>query len=157
LNISSLDSFITYGRTLALSHPWLMAIIGGALIGCSSSLMLIFNGRITGLSGIMARSLTENFRRQTWRWAFLTGLLLGGLLLRLLLPIAFGESPPYAKSTFVLAGLLVGFGTRLGGGCTSGHGVCGMSRLSVRSIAATLTFVIIGMLAASLLRSSGVL
>jgi uncharacterized membrane protein YedE/YeeE len=140
-----------------LKHPWLMAVTGGVLIGCASSLMMVFNGRIAGLSGIIARSMIHPIRAESWRWAFLIGLLLGGLVLLWLIPQSIGEPPHFGKVLFIFAGLLVGFGTRLAGGCTSGHGICGVSRLSIRSIAATITFLFFGILTASLLRRWGLL
>jgi len=116
------------------------ALVGGLLIGASSALFLVLNGRTAGISGILG-GLLENDRREIgWRVAFLVGLLVAPLAHR-----AFGGVlPPVAPDAplglLMLAGLLVGFGTRLGSGCTSGHGVCGFGRGSPRSIAATLVF-----------------
>ena len=107
------------------------AAIGGAMIGAAAALLLLANGRIAGVSGIVGSFLPPAARDRGWRWAFLGGLI--GAVER-------------STGVVVIAGLLVGFGTRMGGGCTSGHGVCGMSRLSPRSIAAAATFVAIGML-----------
>src|SRR5690606_30019879 len=120
--------------------------LGGMLIGAASALLLAFNGRIAGISGIVG-SLVSGVPRgdRGWRLAFLGGLLLGGLLLGLVLPTAFG-APPVSWPMIVAAGLLVGFGTRMGSGCTSGHGVCGISRLSARSLVATATFISTGIL-----------
>lgn len=116
------------------------ALIGGALIGLSASMMLLFNGRIAGVSGIVGGLLQPSRGEAPWRAAFLAGLLAGGLLLALVHPRAL-PSPAAAPSLgLVAAGLLVGFGTRLGNGCTSGHGVCGLSRLSFRSLVATAIF-----------------
>jgi uncharacterized protein len=116
------------------------ALLGGALIGLASVLMLLFNGRILGISGIVGGILMPSREGKQWRIAFLAGLLLGGLVVSALVsnPFAMGLSRSWAS--LVAAGLLVGFGTRLGNGCTSGHGICGVSRLSPRSILATLTF-----------------
>ncbi|WP_419952898.1 YeeE/YedE family protein [Methylobacterium sp.] len=119
---------------------FLSALAGGALIGTSAALLLILNGRIAGISGIAAGAMLPLSRDTPWRWAFLAGLLLGPVLYRLALgawPIVQLDAP---WSLIVLGGLLVGYGTRLGGGCTSGHGVCGLARLSPRSIAAVATF-----------------
>ncbi|AUX41194.1 hypothetical protein SOCE26_026040 [Sorangium cellulosum] len=116
-------------------------LLGGALIGLSASLLLLFNGRVAGVSGILGGLLVRKPGDAAWRAAFLAGLLLGGLALVAVHPGAF---PPGAGGrSFGLvaaAGLLVGYGARLGNGCTSGHGVCGLSRLSVRSLAATAAF-----------------
>ncbi len=120
------------------------ASIGGILIGLSAAVMLLVDGKIAGISGILGGVLKPTKGDTSWRVCFLAGLLAGGLLLRLVLPSAFdfGIIRPYPL--LVIAGLLVGFGTRLGSGCTSGHGVCGVSRLSPRSIVATGTFIFTG-------------
>ena len=110
--------------------------IGGLLIGVASVLMLALNGRIAGISGILGGLLGPQPQDRPWRLAFLLGLLGGGLLSFALMPAAFGASPA-SWVGLVIAGLAVGIGTRMGSGCTSGHGVCGMSRLSRRSFAAT--------------------
>ena len=122
----------------------LSALIGGILIGLSASAMLLIEGRIAGISGITAGVLKPSRGDTLWRVCFLAGLLAGGILLRIFMPHAFdfGIVRPYPM--LVAAGLLVGFGTRLGSGCTSGHGVCGMSRLSPRSLVATVTFIVSG-------------
>lgn len=120
------------------------ALIGGILIGLSASAMLLLEGKIAGISGICAGVLNPSKGDTGWKALFIAGLLGGGMLLRIFLPGAFdfGIMRPYG--TLVIAGLLVGFGTRLGNGCTSGHGVCGISRLSPRSMVATLTFIASG-------------
>ncbi|HVB80679.1 MAG TPA: hypothetical protein VNE82_12135 [Candidatus Binataceae bacterium] len=122
------------------------ALFGGILIGLSASAMLLLDGKIAGVSGILAGVLKPIGGDTLWRICFLGGLLAGGLLLRILLPSAFdfGLIRPFPLLT--IAGLLVGFGTRLGSGCTSGHGVCGISRLSPRSLVATATFIFTGAL-----------
>jgi uncharacterized membrane protein YedE/YeeE len=125
--------------------PW-SAILGGALIGGSASLLLLLNGRVAGISGIVAGLTRPEPGEASWRAAFVGGLLVGGVLLTFLYPAAFG-APVVSLPLTVLAGLLVGVGTRLGNGCTSGHGVCGLSRGSKRSLAATMTFMASGMLA----------
>jgi hypothetical protein len=119
------------------------ALIGGALIGISATLLLWMNGRIAGVSGIVHGALRE---RGVWRWLFLAGLIAGAGAWMWLAPPAFAPRTGYSLPLVLLAGMLVGFGTAQGGGCTSGHGVCGISRFSVRSIAATLTFLITGMI-----------
>jgi len=120
------------------------ALIGGALIGLAAAMLLLANGRIAGISGILGSLFTAKGGERAWRTLFLIGVLGGALIYQL----AGGEvaSIRIEASTpmLVLAGLLVGFGTRLGSGCTSGHGVCGISRLSVRSISATAVFMITG-------------
>lgn len=136
---------------------WLMALLGGALIGVSVSLMLYLNGRVTGISGIISRSFERVSGDFSWRISFLLGLIVGGVILSITYPQAFSGQLESATWTLILAGLLVGFGTNLGSGCTSGHGVCGISRFSVRSILATLTFIAAGILAVSAFRAMGVL
>ncbi|MDP9149177.1 MAG: YeeE/YedE family protein [Myxococcota bacterium] len=126
--------------------PW-SALLGGALIGSSASLLLLFNGRVAGISGIVGGLLRPRPREMSWRALFVAGLLVGGLMLLLLRPASFGAAP-VSLPLAIVAGLFVGFGARLGGGCTSGHGVCGLSRLSGRSLAATMTFMATGALAA---------
>jgi len=120
------------------------SLIGGIMIGLSASAMLLLEGKIAGISGIFAGVLNPARGELLWKSSFVAGLLAGGVVLRMFLPGAFnfGTVRPYA--VLAAAGLLVGFGTRLGSGCTSGHGVCGVSRLSPRSIVATATFVTSG-------------
>ncbi len=124
----------------------LMPILGGLLIGLASSLMLGGLGRITGISGILASALTQPRLEHFWRYFFLIGLIAGGLLLKCIAPHFFDYKLEASWLRLILAGLLVGIGTRLGGGCTSGHGVCGLARLSKRSFFATMTFILFGML-----------
>ena len=119
----------------------LSALTGGVLIGLSASVMLLFNGKVAGISGILAGVLRPMRADTMWRAGFIGGLLAGGLILRRFLPNAFDFGSLRSLGALTIAGLLVGFGTRLGNGCTSGHGVCGVARLSTRSIAATLTFI----------------
>ena len=118
----------------------LSAAAGGLLIGVAAALLALLQGRIAGISGIVGGLLAPRAAGDTgWRLAFVGGLLLAPLLYRL---VAEWQAPAVDAGwgTLVVAGLLVGFGTRLGSGCTSGHGVCGLSRLSPRSFAATLVF-----------------
>ena len=122
---------------------WIRALQGGALIGLSASLMLAFNGRVTGISGIVGGLLIPKAGDVSWRALFVVGLLLGGVLAMGVSPASFSRGVA-APGVVALAGLLVGFGTRVGNGCTSGHGVCGISRLSPRSLAATITFISAG-------------
>lgn len=136
---------------------WIYALIGGAVIGLSVSIMLLFNGRVTGISGIVNGLLTPQKGDSAWRFSFLAGLFLGGLSLTILAPQAFNGALSTPTWTIVIAGLLVGIGTIMGSGCTSGHGVCGISRLSPRSIAATITFISAGILAVIALRKLGII
>lgn len=122
----------------------LPSLIGGMLIGLSASAMLLFNGKIAGISGIVAGLLNPAKNDTLWRGIFIAGLLTGGLLLRIVSPQVFTMGISRSWAALVLAGMLVGFGTRLGNGCTSGHGVCGLSRLSPRSLIATITFIATG-------------
>ncbi|MBA4768128.1 MAG: YeeE/YedE family protein [Porphyrobacter sp.] len=122
----------------------LAGLAGGLLIGLAAALMLLGAGRIAGVSGIAARAfgMAESSLPRSAAWAFVIGLPLGALLVTRLTASA---APAFADPvTLVVAGLIVGFGTRLGGGCTSGHGVCGMSRLSQRSLVAVATFMVTG-------------
>jgi len=123
--------------------PW-TATAGGILIGAAAAFLLIGSGRVAGISGILGRVLPGTREETLWRVLFLLGLPLGALgvgAARGGLELQLSASP----LTLVLAGLLVGFGTQLGDGCTSGHGVCGMARGSKRSIVATLVFMATGM------------
>jgi uncharacterized membrane protein YedE/YeeE len=122
------------------------SLFGGILIGLSASAMLLLDGKIAGISGILAGVLKPVKSDTLWRVFFLGGLFTGGLLLRICLPGAFDFGIIRPLPLLAVAGLLVGFGTRLGSGCTSGHGVCGMSRLSPRSFVATATFIATGAL-----------
>ncbi|MGZ3694275.1 MAG: YeeE/YedE family protein [Bdellovibrionota bacterium] len=135
---------------------WINALCGGALIGFAASLLLLFNGRVMGISGILSRALSPAERPNAWRWNILAGLLLGGFALRLLKPEAISNTLIYSNLTLAIAGLLVGFGTVLGNGCTSGHGVCGVSRLSFRSILATCVFILAGILSVAVVRRLGI-
>jgi uncharacterized membrane protein YedE/YeeE len=119
------------------------SLLGGVLIGISASLLLIFDGKVAGISGILGGLLKPVPGDTAWRGSFVGGLLVGGVLLQLFLSDSFGESQ-VSLGMVAAAGLLVGYGTRLGNGCTSGHGVCGNSRISPRSLAATITFILTG-------------
>ena len=130
----------------------LAALSGGLLIGLSATVLLLFNGRIAGVSGIVG-GLLQRYKAGdlAWRVAFVLGLVLAPVLYRL-----FGELPESridaGWAMLVVAGVLVGFGSRLGSGCTSGHGVCGLSRLSPRSLVATATFMTTGFVAVYVVR-----
>jgi uncharacterized membrane protein YedE/YeeE len=124
--------------------PW-ASLSGGILIGLAATGMLLFNGRITGISGILSQCFFSRDNR-VWRMMFLVGLLLAGSAYRIILGDAFSISIQTPTTQLIAAGLLVGFGTRLGSGCTSGHGICGLARFSPRSFVATLIFMFFGML-----------
>jgi uncharacterized membrane protein YedE/YeeE len=122
-------------------HPFLQSLIGGILIGLASAGLLLVNGRIAGISGILGNAAA--LRPGLWRWAFLAGLIGVGVAAGLL-----GRTAPQALAeadvrVLALAGLLVGIGTQIGSGCTSGHGVSGLANLSLRSLAATATFMLV--------------
>jgi uncharacterized membrane protein YedE/YeeE len=130
----------------------LSAALGGALIGLAAVLLMLFTGRIAGISGIMAGALAFAGGDKAWRFAFIAGLILAPLSARLAgYPVPYPDMPANWV-VIVAAGLLVGFGTRLGGGCTSGHGVCGIARLSPRSIVATAIFMAAAILVVFLTR-----
>jgi uncharacterized membrane protein YedE/YeeE len=128
------------------------ALLGGVLIGLASVLLMLLNGRIAGISGILGGALTISARDKIWRLAFIAGLIVA--------PIIIGLSghplpEPQMPTSWVLisvAGVLVGFGARHGGGCTSGHGICGVARLSARSIVATAIFMITAIAVVTIMR-----
>jgi uncharacterized protein len=120
------------------------ALIGGALLGLAAAMLMYFQGRIAGISGILGGLLTPGSGDVGWRATFVAGLLAGGLVIGLLAPAALESTIDRSAVAIVAAGLLVGFGTRLGSGCTSGHGICGISRFSPRSTVATLAFMATG-------------
>ena len=123
-----------------LSIPLWRSLAGGALIGAAAAVLILSNGRIAGISGILNRVLHGAFGPGGWRIGFLAGLLIPALILG-------SGNPVYVSSpwTLVFAGLLVGYGTRIGSGCTSGHGVCGIANLSPRSAIATVVFISVAM------------
>ncbi|WP_371823626.1 YeeE/YedE family protein [Myxococcus sp. CA056] len=125
----------------------LLPLLGGVLIGLSAALLLLFNGRIAGISGITGGLLSAAPADRGWRASFLGGLAVGGVLLATFRPESLGPPVLTSVGATLVAGLLVGFGTQLGGGCTSGHGVCGLARGSKRSLVATLTFMATGAIA----------
>jgi uncharacterized membrane protein YedE/YeeE len=124
---------------------WFQALVGGLLIGAASSLLLLTHGRIAGISGVIGSILSPKTTDRSWQLMFVSGLLATGVVAGLVAPSSIGHA---ARSypVVILAGVLVGFGTRLGGGCTSGHGVCGIGRLSTRSLVAVATFMVAGAL-----------
>ena len=123
---------------------FLWPTIGGIMIGLAASLILISHGRIMGVSGIIGGLLTPDNAQTSWRLSFLGGLLSGGLMLTLFMPHTIVSPENTSPTMIAIAGLLVGYGTRLGNGCTSGHGICGLTRFSIRSLVATMTFMATG-------------
>lgn len=123
--------------------PW-MSLAGGLMVGVAAALLINLNGRVLGASGILG-GLIPPRGDAAWRLSFVAGLLIAPLAFGL---FKIGQAPVFntGLTTIAVAGLLVGFGTRMGTGCTSGHGVCGIARLSMRSISATMVFMIAGML-----------
>jgi uncharacterized membrane protein YedE/YeeE len=131
---------------------WLLALAGGVLIGLSATMLLWLNGRIAGISGILGGVLLPVRQDVAWRVAFLLGLLAAGGAYLAFVPGAFAPRQEFPKVALVVAGLLVGFGTRMGNGCTSGHGVCGLGRLSMRSLGAVVVFMATAVLTTFLTR-----
>lgn len=131
--------------------PW-SALAGGALIGLAAVLLMWLNGRIAGISGIAGGLWFAPRGERSWRWLFLVGLMLGAALWALLAPQPVEPRQGFPVPLLLLAGLLVGYGSSMCGGCTSGHGVCGLARLSVRSLAATGTFMLAAIATAYMVR-----
>ncbi len=120
---------------------FIQAFIGGALIGLGAIVLMLLNGRVAGISGIINGAFSQFSKQGLWRWSFLVGLVAAPLLTA---PFGYNlpTSLPINGITLVVAGLIVGIGTQLGSGCTSGHGICGIGRLSKRSIVATMVFML---------------
>lgn len=121
----------------------IQSLIGGSIIGIAVSLLLLFNGKVLGVSGILGELFNHPLSKNYWRLFFVLGLLISPLIYSIFHPIPIIEITSN-KLLIIIGGLLVGFGSRLGSGCTSGHGVCGLARLSVRSFIATMTFIFFG-------------
>ncbi|ENL4769270.1 YeeE/YedE family protein [Vibrio parahaemolyticus] len=119
--------------------PW-ESLFGGILLGTSATILLLVNGKIAGISGIMNGIMSPKKGDYSWRLLFAVGMIAGGLISVLMLGVAVPSTANLSLGMVIAAGLLVGIGTRLGNGCTSGHGICGMGRLSKRSIVATCVF-----------------
>ncbi|MEH6639115.1 MAG: YeeE/YedE thiosulfate transporter family protein [Porticoccaceae bacterium] len=133
-------------------HHFVLAVIGGGLLGVAAVMMMGLNGRIAGVSGILSGSMTQPSGDRLWRILFIVGVVLGGAI-PALISGDFKPPEPQAGTMLVIAGgLLVGLGTGLGSGCTSGHGICGISRLSLRSVFATCTFMAAGFVCVYVLR-----
>ena len=128
------------------------AFSGGMLIGLSVAIMLFFNGRITGISGFIAEVLTPKVDEWLWRMVFLTGMIIGSFVFVFLFPDTFVPRTGFPLSLLIIGGLLVGFGTKLGSGCTSGHGICGLAQLSPRSLVATIVFMFSGAITVFIIR-----
>ena len=128
------------------------AAIGGALIGLAAVLLMLFNGRIAGISGIADGLINPRTDDRLWRLAFIVGLIAAPLAAALVGHAVPMPQMPASYAVIAVAGLLVGFGTRLGNGCTSGHGICGIARLSPRSIVATLVFMVAAIVVVALMR-----
>ena len=133
--------------------PW-ASLAGGVLLGLASALFILLNGRILGISGILGGLLLRKHGDSLWRLSFLAGLFAAPWVVEALAPVGWLDAPRIDASTgmVLIAGVLVGWGTRYGSGCTSGHGVCGLSRLSPRSLAATGLFMAAGFATVFLLK-----
>ena len=129
----------------------LMSLLGGMIIGLATAVFLVFNGRVTGISGIINGFLGFVKEERLWRGAFLLGLILGGFVLSSSAPEFFVNTSDRHLWLIAAAGLIVGYGTLMGSGCTSGHGVCGIARFSIRSVIATVVFMAMGMFIATVL------
>lgn len=125
---------------LLTSPDTINALFGGALIGIACALLFAFNGRISGICGMAFSLMATRFSNNIWRILFLLSMIVGSLLFHGLTDTPFPVAPDTSLPWLITGGLLVGFGTSLGNGCTSGHGISGIARLSPRSIVATLTF-----------------
>ena len=128
------------------------ALLGGALIGLSAVLLLWLNGRIAGISGILYGLFTRQSDERNWRLLFVIGLILGGVIYQVVSNAPLATRTDFPLPVLIVAGLLVGIGSRLGSGCTSGHGVCGISRLSQRSVLATVTFITTAIITVAVVR-----
>jgi uncharacterized protein len=128
------------------------AFSGGILIGLAATLLLLFNGRIAGISGMMNGLIGASRSEMAWRMAFLAGIVIGAFLFHQIMPEFHQPRENFPVWLLALGGFLVGFGTRMGNGCTSGHAVCSIARFSIRSIAATLTFMASGFLTVYFIR-----
>lgn len=123
-----------------MTATWWAALAGGVLIGLSATLLLWLNGRVAGVSGLLNGVVFPRSGDVAWRAMFLAGLIVAAGLYMAFVPGAPAPRTDFSRIALVMAGLLVGFGTRMGNGCTSGHGVCGLGRLSMRSLAAVAMF-----------------
>jgi uncharacterized protein len=139
-----------------MQNEWICALLGGVLIGASASLMLLLNGRVAGISSIVYGLINPIQTDISWRISFILGLLSGGAILHIIQPSLIATTLTFSSNwSVLLAGVCVGFGSALGSGCTSGHGVCGISRLSFRSIFATGLFICAGIATLFILKKLG--
>lgn len=139
-----------------MTTTYWLALAGGALIGLAATFLMATLGRVAGVSGIWGGLMLRGGGGgdRTWRLAFIAGMLAAGVVAAQVEPSSITAAPA-PLAVVAVAGLLVGFGTRMGGGCTSGHGVCGLSRFSVRSLAAVMTFMATGMITVAIVRLAG--
>lgn len=137
-----------------MTSAYWVALGGGASIGLAATILWIALGRVAGVSGVWGEILSPATRDRTWRLAFVVGMIVAGVVAALVEPTAITRSPA-PLPIVALAGLLVGFGTRLGTGCTSGHGVCGLARFSRRSLVAVMTFMLTGGITVAIVRALG--
>jgi len=133
-------------------HPFVLALIGGGLVGLAAVMLMGLKGRIAGVSGILSGAFTDNSGDRMWRILFVLGIVLGGAIPALISDSFVPPAPDSSTLLIIIGGLAVGVGTGLGSGCTSGHGICGISRLSPRSIVATCTFMTAGFICIFLLK-----
>ena len=126
------------------NFDWVSGLIGGAIIGLAASLLLLIKGKIFGITGILSGAMFNKGKDSYWRIAVIFGLIFGAWLVHTFSPNYFQYEFKGKTWMMILAGLLVGFGTRLGSGCTSGHGICGLPRFSIRSLLAVSTFMFTG-------------
>lgn len=126
---------------LLVETEYIQGFLGGALIGLGAMVLMLLNGRVAGISGIIHGAVSQFSQQNFWRWAFICGLILAPFI-SAYFGIHLPTSMPIDATTLAIAGLVVGIGTQLGSGCTSGHGICGIGRLSKRSIVATMLFML---------------
>jgi uncharacterized protein len=141
-----------YGESMNPFESYGLSLLGGGLIGLAASLLLLMHGRVAGVSGLFGGLFLPGHDARYFRLWFILGLVAAGIALSFVYPSAFDTKGLPSLAVIAVAGGCVGFGTRLGGGCTSGHGVCGLCRFSGRSLVATLTFMATGMLTVFVVR-----
>lgn len=139
-----------------MSDTFLLAAFGGLLIGLSATLMLLALGRIAGISGILNQAFFYDHGslspENIWRWFFIVGILIGGYVMHSVVGVPIPQHVSESFGLVAVSGLFVGYGVSVGSGCTSGHGICGLSRISARSLAATVTFMVVGIVTVSIAR-----
>jgi len=133
-------------------HPFVLALIGGGLVGLAAVMMMGLKGRVAGVSGILSSAFTDNSGDRLWRILFVLGIVIGGAIPALLSDNFIPPVPETSTLLIIIGGLGVGIGTGLSSGCTSGHGICGISHLSPRSMVATGTFMATGFISVYLLK-----